>query len=512
MVSAVSSVDKQENKAGAGCVSADTAKLSWILGGLLVVALLLRLYQIGTHGLFIEELYSVFVASGKADPPLAHFDNIRPLYFILLRVCMQFGTSEVWLRLISVVFGVANVALTYKLASMLVDRRAGLFAALLTALSPMEICFSQQVRMYTLGSSLMLCGSIAFVRALATNNKKLVCTWAIMRLMMMLTLPLTATLLAADAAILWWHRRETKLMPFWIGGAIASTLLWLPFGCQLAGLRSNPYSTWTRSVPSPLISDPLTLLINFTCTSLSIHDCKGPPVKDWYSAAYVLLVPILLGVAVFASRKFPKIIWCASWLFVPVAIFEVWSNVGTPVLEPRYLLFITPPLFILLGAGFSGLLNRFRPAAYVALALYGLTVTACLSFYYHHPMYEDWRDIAAFISANEKPGDQIGIWQYHSADLLKYYYRGPNEVHDMVVMPTRRDGSPYDVNVTVQGVPTLPSRTWFISRIPPKGWPAQYDLYEHYKAALTSQFHILRHESLAEADVYLVSPMASVAR
>src|SRR6202012_6040592 len=138
----------------------------------------------------IEELYSVFVANGTADPPLAKFDSIRPLYFYLLRACMFLGTSEVWLRMISVVFGGVNVGLIYKLGSTLVDRRAGVIAALLTAVSPMEICYSQQVRMYTLGSFFMLTGGICFARAFAASDRKMIVGWALSRFLMMLTLPL----------------------------------------------------------------------------------------------------------------------------------------------------------------------------------------------------------------------------------------------------------------------------------------------------------------------------------
>ncbi|PWZ67890.1 glycosyltransferase family 39 protein, partial [Staphylococcus pseudintermedius] len=72
--------------------------------------------------------------------------NIRPLYYILLRVWMQFGTSDAWLRGLSVLFGLGSVFLTYQLGRRLAGEKTGLLAALLLALSPLFINHAQEVR------------------------------------------------------------------------------------------------------------------------------------------------------------------------------------------------------------------------------------------------------------------------------------------------------------------------------------------------------------------------------
>jgi len=145
-----------------------------ILATIIVAGFALRLYHIGNHGLFVDEVYSVLIATGKCDPELAQFDAARPLYFLLLKAWLLISSNESWLRFLSVIFGSANIALTYQMGKLFCSRKAGLAAALMMALSPMEVHYSQQVRMYTMGTFLVLGGTIALVKAYVEDNKKLV--------------------------------------------------------------------------------------------------------------------------------------------------------------------------------------------------------------------------------------------------------------------------------------------------------------------------------------------------
>jgi predicted membrane-bound mannosyltransferase len=81
----------------------------WLLVLLIVgVGLCLRLFKIGDHGFFIDEVYTALVVNGKADPELIAFDSIRPLYFELMKFWTMFRQDEMWMRLFSTIFGAAN--------------------------------------------------------------------------------------------------------------------------------------------------------------------------------------------------------------------------------------------------------------------------------------------------------------------------------------------------------------------------------------------------------------------
>ncbi len=137
----------------------------WLLVLLVAcVGLCLRLYKIGDHGFFIDEIYTALVTNGKADPELIQFDSIRPLYFEAMKYWTLVRQDETWLRLFSTIFGTANILLVYQLGKMLAGKTnghlVGMAAAVIMALSPMEVHYSQQARMYTLGSFFALGGYI----------------------------------------------------------------------------------------------------------------------------------------------------------------------------------------------------------------------------------------------------------------------------------------------------------------------------------------------------------------
>lgn len=96
---------------------------------ILVLSTALRLYQIGTESLWIDENFSIRDAEQLRL-------GTRPLYYVLLRLWMVFGTSDTWLRLLSVPFSLGSVYLTYLLGLKVASRSVGLMAAFVMAVSP----------------------------------------------------------------------------------------------------------------------------------------------------------------------------------------------------------------------------------------------------------------------------------------------------------------------------------------------------------------------------------------
>jgi 4-amino-4-deoxy-L-arabinose transferase-like glycosyltransferase len=97
--------------------------------------------------------------------------NTQPLYFLLQYLAWPLvGRSTFMLRFLAAVFGVLTVALTYKLGEALFDHKVGLAGALLTALLPLHVQYSQIIRPYTLLSALSLASAYFLVRALKTNR------------------------------------------------------------------------------------------------------------------------------------------------------------------------------------------------------------------------------------------------------------------------------------------------------------------------------------------------------
>ncbi len=131
--------------------------LIWIV----LLALVLRLARLGFQPLWWDEGWSLYFAT--SDPgamlQLTAVDIHPPLYYLLLHVWIGlFGPSPISVRLLSVLIGVAAVPLIYLAGRRLFGQRVpadsagkvGLLAALLLAISPFHIYYSQEVRMYGL--------------------------------------------------------------------------------------------------------------------------------------------------------------------------------------------------------------------------------------------------------------------------------------------------------------------------------------------------------------------------
>ncbi|MGZ4883597.1 MAG: glycosyltransferase family 39 protein, partial [Halobacteriota archaeon] len=139
-------------------------------GALLVIVLLgtfLRVYNLGAHSLGTDDTWSVWIAPQDISSILRYTaaDVHPPLYYVVLHFWTAYlGTSELTLKLLSIIFGVAAIPVLYLVGRELFDTRAGLLAAFLLAVSSFNIRYAQEVRMYSLLVFLGVLSMYFFIR------------------------------------------------------------------------------------------------------------------------------------------------------------------------------------------------------------------------------------------------------------------------------------------------------------------------------------------------------------
>ena len=106
-----------------------------LVAAITLLALALRLINLGYSDLTFDETASYFVASkplGEMLPYLlSAFHEHPPVYFVALAGWMELlGRGEVALRLLSVLCGVLSIPLMYQFGRKAIDVRAGVVAAL----------------------------------------------------------------------------------------------------------------------------------------------------------------------------------------------------------------------------------------------------------------------------------------------------------------------------------------------------------------------------------------------
>jgi len=117
------------------------------------LSLTLRLFLLDAQSLWWDEAISLHLATSTVADLLAdRAAHIHPpLYFLLLKGWVALaGTSVFSVRFFSVWFNTLLVATVYAFGRRYLDRHTGLIAALLTAISPLYVVYSQEARVYAL--------------------------------------------------------------------------------------------------------------------------------------------------------------------------------------------------------------------------------------------------------------------------------------------------------------------------------------------------------------------------
>jgi hypothetical protein len=133
------------------------------LTGIVLLAALLRLAELGSRSLWLDEgaeYEAVRGSLGHVFDSVVNRESTPPLSYVYEWLCTKaIGTSEFALRLPFALLGIALVPVMYAAARSLAGRRAGLIAAALTACNPMLVWHAQDARSYTM-LALLLAGTI----------------------------------------------------------------------------------------------------------------------------------------------------------------------------------------------------------------------------------------------------------------------------------------------------------------------------------------------------------------
>jgi uncharacterized membrane protein len=445
------------------------------------VAIVIRLHGLSAANLWLDEANSWQVASYSWSKLIGELRGspVGPLYFVLLKLWISaLGDSAFALRAFSVLASVALIPLVYAVGVKLLSRRAGVLAAALTALSPLELYFAQEARMYMLTSLVALLTLWAYASwrgvALASvdplpetastagsRSQLWPLVWyTLAAIILLFTHPVAGTLLVAvnlDALVLWWKSRAHKddatasrvrrLAISWIAsqaaiGAVlllylaflrldtaASSQAWrtgvgferalrsammLPFGA-IGGQRYYPHDFWYA------FNDLLERrgAIGRFMTLLIIQPLA-------------LLVIIVAGDAAIRERSRARLNPTAPpaekggrrlllfALIIPL-VFAVLISITRSLETERYFLFVVPFFFLLLADGLVALPPKPR---YVALAVLGAgmllgtrSTKAAVS------RDSDYRSTAALIAHDHQPGDRVMIQPREMNAPLRFYLR-----------------------------------------------------------------------------------------
>lgn len=181
----------------------------------------------------------------------------QPAYLIAAKIStLLFGTSELSLRIPSLLFGILFLPLVFLLGRRLLDARIGLLAAWVAALLPFHVFHSQNARGYSMATTLALAATILWVELQDRGKKRsrgqgmlLGAMYAICIALALYThLGCTGLLPAhAVAGLVVWQGQERRsvrdlalrsVLPL-SAGMIAAALLYLPMASDMIEFKKG---------------------------------------------------------------------------------------------------------------------------------------------------------------------------------------------------------------------------------------------------------------------------------
>jgi uncharacterized membrane protein len=406
----------------------------------LFIGFVLRASTLLTESLWRDEVDSIrfaFAPFGDLLNNLTRSGFNGPLYELLLRGWLTLGgINDFALRYLSLLCGVALVALTYVFTRRILNRKVALVAAWLMTLAPVLIWYSGEGKMYTLQPALLVLALYAMRRAVdadgtRTGDRKLKINlwWAVFVVAVSLgyyTHLLTPLFLpVAIAFFVAWGPHAKR---HWRGGLISLALCSVPY-LPLA-IWQVPTLVAGQNTGHTFYTLDETIYALFYNWSAGLSAAWLPGAGDalaWIpiAAFAVTIGAALVGMIDVESAKGKLHPMCSllaltSWVILPILLVYFIST-RAPVFEPRYLLWLAPAFYILAAAGVVWVAQRKRWVGYFVGAT--LSVVSLIGLYTQIsiPIRPDMRGAASYLASQMQANDRFMFQIPYTRYAFEYY-------------------------------------------------------------------------------------------
>ena len=371
-----------------------------LLLAILVLSVLLRLHGLGKDGFWFDEATTLLVAERGPGPifKLCSGDNVPPAYHLALHFWLYGGRSEVWVRLLSVAFGVATVYVTWRLGNMLAGYPVGFYSALFVALSPANIAYSQEARMNSM-AEFLVAASFLFLWAWVREGRgrRQIIGYCVCAAAAIYThLFCLFVLMAQNVFVLFFSGLSSRKKAQWMFSQGCVLAVFVPWVFVVARqVQKVGEDFWLgRITPRAFLS-----LWHFLGT--------GGDFGDNYVLTALLNLPLLIlfcaGLYSLFRRRPRPAAMLSSWLFVPVFSVGV-TGIFFPLWLNRYFLVIFPAYALVIGFAVASLKSRLRN---LIVLLVVLILAVSLHYQYVFVYKTRIKPAIGYIEGHYRPGDCI---------------------------------------------------------------------------------------------------------
>ena len=461
-----------------GAVSA-----AWIVAGITVLALGVRLAGLDARPVWADEAMSAYWASfplSTIPGLLLQNESHPPLYYALLHFWLWLPQNDLVLRLPSPIFGALTVPSTFAIGRHLAGARVGVLAAAMLAIQPLAVWHSQEARPYALLTLLVALALWLVARPGGLRMPAAIVGYALVTALALYThygAALLLTVLAGATLVLRGQPSSRRALAGWLAGNVLAVALFTPWLLALGGVVQEAPGAYTDSyVPNPpnaraLLSMPFDLLVPYAAAL--------PGAIRLGVFGLLALVGALGTWRVHRTGGLLLVVW------VGVSVGLVWWVAQRyPVFfQAKVFLPLMPALVILLAAGLHELWQARRRAGILAAVLMAAVfVPQTIQVYMPPPTYadgaplgpytEDWRSVASYVAERAAPSSVLLFLPAGFELPFARTYRGlPLPMHGLPV-DTLATAGPLGVSVTPSDLPRLADQAgdgdfWLITLAPP---------------------------------------------
>ena len=439
------------------------------VGLILLLAFALRWSHLGARNLWFDEAWSWYVSRQPVSVILEEGrSNIHPpfLHIVLKVWTALFGESRVALRMPSLLANVGTIGLTYVLGRWMLSRRVALLAAFFLALSPHQVFYAQEARMYALVTVLTVGAVLAHVRLLremgmlagavarASSGRRLL-GWAFIYMLsgalalythVFGALVLTALAVHFLGLVAWRsHRGDLPAPPRlllrrWALWQLGLGLLYAPWVTTfIYQVFSRPRQGWRPPLEALTFIGECFLFLGkmsvgafvypqgvyYALKNLFEYRWTGEMLlRAWENLS---LYPLAIGTGAFLLWRGGRAVGGVNLLsvlfFLPVILISGILLVIRQYIDfGRYLTMITPYYFLLLAAGVMTIRGWGKRG--VAIGLVSLPMVLGLKAHYRASSFDsDYRPVAAVLLREWQRGDGILVDPAYLDRCLRYELR-----------------------------------------------------------------------------------------
>jgi uncharacterized membrane protein len=406
----------------------------WLLIiGLVLISAGIRFYKIAAKDVWLDEANTVRIAEEPVGPMIDRLklDSSPPLYYLMLHCWMKlFGQSETAIRGLSALLGVLLVAAVFLVARRLFNPGTGLLAAAFTALSPIQVMYSQETRMYTLLPILSLLAFYFFLKFLEDPRPVVLALSVLFTFLSLFTHNFGFFLLPVQFFMLLISKSRPRAFLKWFISLVIIFILYLPWlPLLLFQIRNDTNYAWIAQIWRifGFFGSLFQTLQSFSAAGdhLKYISLRSGAWISFFSVAAVIAGVLTGSIFLIRDKKTAgsrvRLYHCLIYLGLPLFLAGIGSLIFAPVYVAGRTDQLVYPAFVIILAVLIAAI-QFRPVKYLLIAAVAALSLLTLKDYYRINYKTGDRQIAETILRHARPGDALVFTNLTRASV-EYYLR-----------------------------------------------------------------------------------------